>query len=134
MKRLAYGLVLASMAGGAGSAAVHFYRVRHPVSGRDITVPAQEGPNAMLVSGWKTTPAGRHLASGDMILSGQLSPDGKLLAFTNTGYTGHALHIVDLATEKEIATFPWRNPGVDWPLLLTASASSSRAVRATRTA
>ena len=35
-----------------------------------------------------------------------MSPDGKLFAFTNTGYTGHALHIVDLATEKEIATFP----------------------------
>ncbi len=41
-----------------------------------------------------------------MILSGQVSPDGKLFAFTNTGYTHHALHIVDLATEKEIATFP----------------------------
>jgi DNA-binding beta-propeller fold protein YncE len=41
-----------------------------------------------------------------MILSGQVSPDGKLFAFTNTGYTQHALHVVDLATEKEIATFP----------------------------
>jgi len=40
-----------------------------------------------------------------MILSGQVSPDGKLFAFTNTGYTHHALHIVDLATEKEVATF-----------------------------
>ena len=59
----------------------------------------------MLVSGWKTTPAGRHLASGDMILSGQVSPDGTLFAFTNTGYTNHGLHIVDLATEKEIARF-----------------------------
>jgi YVTN family beta-propeller protein len=60
----------------------------------------------MLVSGWKTTPAGRQLESGDMILAGQISPDGKLFAFTNSGYTRHALHIVDLATEKEIATFP----------------------------
>jgi YVTN family beta-propeller protein len=59
----------------------------------------------MLVNGWKTTPAGRQLASGDMILSGQVSPDGTLFAFTNTGYTHHALHLVDLATEKEIATF-----------------------------
>ena len=57
------------------------------------------------MSGWKTTPAGRQLVSGDMILSGQVSPDGKLFAFTNTGYTHHALHIIDLATEKEIATF-----------------------------
>src|SRR5262245_52004705 len=134
MKRLAaFGILVILCAGGVWSA-VENYRVKHPVTGRDITVPGQNGANALLPSGWKTTPAGRQLASGDMILSGQLSPDGKLFAFTNTGYTQHALHIVDLATEKEIATFPWRNPGVDWPLLLTASASSSRAVRATRTA
>src|SRR4051812_26280037 len=40
-----------------------------------------------------------------MILSGQVSPDGKVFAFTNTGYTHHALHLIDLASEKEIATF-----------------------------
>src|SRR5262245_33474651 len=105
MKRLAYALVLVLLAGGTWRAVDNF-RMKHPVSGRDVTVPGQNGPNAMLMSGWKTTPAGRQLASGDMILSGQVSPDGKLFAFTNTGYTRHALHIVDLATEKEIATFP----------------------------
>src|SRR4029077_224413 len=105
MKRLAYAAVLVLLAGGVWRAA-ESYRVKHPVSGRDISVPGSEGSNALLVSGWKTTPAGRQLASGDMILSGQVSPDGKLFAFTNTGYTGHALHIVDLATEKEVATFP----------------------------
>ena len=93
------------LAGGVWTA-VENYRVKHPVSGNDITVPGKSGANAMLVSGWKTTPAGRQLSSGDMILSGQVSPDGKLFAFTNTGYTGHAFHIVDLASEKEIATFP----------------------------
>src|SRR5262249_13507919 len=82
------------------------FRMKHPVSGRDIAIPGQSGANALLVSGWKTTPAGRHLPSGDMILSGQVSPDGKFFAFTNTGYTSHALHIVDLGTEQEIATFP----------------------------
>ena len=41
-----------------------------------------------------------------MILSAQVSPDGQTLAFTNTGYTRHQLHLVDLATEKEIVTFP----------------------------
>lgn len=86
MKRLAYALVLVLLAGGVWRAADSF-RIKHPVSGREITVPGQDGPNAMLVSGWKTTPAGRHLQSGDMILSGQVSADGKLLAFTNTGYT-----------------------------------------------
>jgi DNA-binding beta-propeller fold protein YncE len=105
MKRVSYVLIFVLLAGGAWSAFDSF-RIRHPVSGREITVPGQNGANALLVSGWRTTPAGRQLPSGDMILSGQLSPDGKLFAFTNTGYTHHGLHIVDLATEKEIATFP----------------------------
>jgi YVTN family beta-propeller protein len=105
MKALAYAVALVLVTGGAWNAFDNF-RIKHPVSGREITVPGQNGANALLVSGWKTTPAGRQLASGDMILSGQVSPDGKLFAFTNTGYTRHGLHIVDLATEKEIATFP----------------------------
>jgi YVTN family beta-propeller protein len=105
MKRLACALILVLLAGGTWRAVDNF-RTTHPVSGIDITVPGHNGVNALLVSGWRTTPAGRQLPSGDMILSGQVSPDGTLFAFTNTGYTRHGLHIVDLATEKEIATFP----------------------------
>ena len=104
MNRLAYAVGLMLVGGGVWTAVDNF-RIKHPVTGREITVPGQNGVNAMLVSGWKTTPAGRQLASGDMILSGQVSPDGTLFAFTNTGYTNHGLHIVDLATEKEIARF-----------------------------
>ena len=105
MKRLAAAIVFVLLAGGLWKAADNF-RMKHPASGREIAIPGQNGPNALLVSGWKTTPAGRQLPSGDMILSGQVSPDGTLFAFTNTGYTGHALHIVDLASEKETVTFP----------------------------
>jgi hypothetical protein len=117
MKRLGYTLVLVFLAGGVWKAVDNF-RIKHPVSGLDVTVPGQNGPNALLVSGWKTTPAGRQMASGDMILSGQVSPDGKLFAFTNTGYTQHGLHIVDLVTEKEIATFPMEQ---SWSGLVFAS-------------
>ncbi len=105
MRKFTYAIILLVCAGAAWTAAERF-RMKHPASGQDITIPGQSGADAMLVSGWKTTPAGRHLPSGDMILSGQVSPDGKLFAFTNTGYTRHGLHIVDLATEKEIANFP----------------------------
>ncbi len=105
MKRVAYALILLIFTSAAWTA-VQQYRMKHRASGQEITVPGKDGANALLISGWKTTPAGRQLASGDMILSGQVSPDGKLFAFTNTGYSRHALHIVDLATEKEIATFP----------------------------
>jgi YVTN family beta-propeller protein len=108
MKHFAYAtlFVLLFFLGGGAWNAVDNYHVKHPVSGQEIVVPGQNGPNAMLMSGWTTTPAGRQLPTGDMILSGQVSPDGTLFAFTNTGYTRHALHILDLATEKEIATFP----------------------------
>src|SRR5262245_42987538 len=104
MKRLALTLVFVVMAGTAWSAFTA-YRLKHPASGQEITVPGRSGNDALLVSGWKTTPAGRQLPSGDMILSGRVSPDGRIFAFTNTGYTHHALHLVDLATEKELATF-----------------------------
>ena len=146
MKRLVYVLILVLLGGGAWSAFGSF-RIKHPVSGKEVTVPGQNGPNALLVSGWKTTPAGRQLASGDMILSGQVSPDGKLFAFTNTGYTHHALHIVDLATEKEIATVPmeqaWsglafcsrRQPDLRVERRrLSRSATSSISIAGTRTA
>lgn len=105
MKRLFLSLLLALGVLGAWTAYEQF-KMKHRATGQMISVPGHVGPNAMLVSGWKTTPAGRHIASGDMILSGAVSPDGKLFAFTNTGYTRHQVHIVDLATEKEIATFP----------------------------
>ena len=106
MKRIVFTLLLLTFVVTGAWTAIEQFRMKHPASGQMITVPGHLGPNAMLVSGWKTTPAGRQLASGDMILSGAVSPDGKLFAFTNTGYTRHQVHIVDLATEKEVATFP----------------------------
>ena len=104
MKRPACALVLVLLAGGVWSAVDNF-RIRHPVSNLEVAVPGQNGPNAMLVNGWKTTPAGRQLASGDMILSGQLSPDGKFFAFTNTGYTRHACW--NPATSKMVPLPDW---------------------------
>lgn len=116
MKRFSVVVFILALAAAGAWTAVERYRMKHPASGQSITVPGHSGPNALLVSGWKTTPAGRQLASGDMILSGQVSPDGKLFAFTNTGYTRHQLHVVDLATEKEIATFPMEQSwsGLAW--------------------
>lgn len=114
--RLLAALLLTALFAVAARTVVERYKMKHAATGQPITVPGHNGPNAMLVSGWQTTPAGRHLTSGDMILSGQASPDGKLFAFTNTGYTRHQLHIVDLATEKEIATFPMEQAwsGLAW--------------------
>lgn len=116
MKRISLLLILASVFGAGAWTAVERFQMKHRASGQMITIPGHNGSNAMLVSGWRTTPAGRQLPSGDMILSGQVSPDGKTFAFTNSGYTRHQLHIVDLASEKEIATFPMEQAwsGLAW--------------------
>ncbi len=106
MKRFAIALATLTLIAATAWTAVHRSRMTHPFSGQEITIPGKDGDGVLLPDGWKVTPAGRQLESGDMILSAQVSPDGKLLAFTNSGYTRHQFHIVDLTTEKEIATFP----------------------------
>jgi hypothetical protein len=79
----------------------------HPRSGLPIVTPGADGEGTRLHNGWRITPAGRKsIKTGDMLLGGGISPDGKLLAITNAGFNAHALHIVDLATEQEVATFP----------------------------
>jgi YVTN family beta-propeller protein len=106
MKRFAIAAaVFVSLCVGAFTA-VQRSRMKHPHTGAEITIPGKDGGGVLLPDGWRVTPAGRQLETGDMILSAQVSPDGKTLAFTNSGYTRHQLHLVDLATEKEIATFP----------------------------
>jgi DNA-binding beta-propeller fold protein YncE len=106
MKRLILIAVLAVMAGTFAYTAVQRARMKHPRSGKEITVPGPDGSGALLFNGWKITPAGRSIPAEDMILSGQVSPDGKHFAFTNSGYGRHMLHIVDLSSEKKIAAFP----------------------------
>src|SRR5436853_7814138 len=106
MKRIGFVVFLMIVTAAGALTAVQRARMKHRYSGQEITVPGRDGDGVLLAAGWRITPAGRQLPSGDMILSAQVSPDGKTLAFTNTGYTQHQLHIVDLATEKETATFP----------------------------
>lgn len=104
--RLAITIAIFALITATALTAVQRSRMKHPVSGQEITIPGRDGDGMLLPDGWRVTPAGRQLESGDMILSTQVSPDGKLLAFTNSGYTRHEFHIFDLSTEKEIATFP----------------------------
>jgi DNA-binding beta-propeller fold protein YncE len=106
MKRILIALAVTIVIAAGSWTAVQRSRMKHPHSGQEITVPGRDGAGVLLPDGWRVTPAGRQLESGDMILSAAVSPDGKLLAFTNTGYTRHQFHVVDLDTEKEIATFP----------------------------
>src|SRR5215475_1376960 len=107
MKRVLIALAATIVIAAGSWTAVQRSRMKHPHSGQEITIPGRDGAGILLPDGWRVTPAGRQLESGDMILSAAVSPDGKLLAFTNTGYTRHQFHVVDLASEKEIATFPF---------------------------
>src|SRR5215831_4987906 len=105
MKRVAIAGAILFLVGAGAFTAVQRSRMKHPHSGAEITIPGHDGAGVLLPDGWRVTPAGRQLETGDMILSAAVSPDGKTLAFTNTGYTRHQFHIVDLANEKEVATF-----------------------------
>ena len=95
---------------GLGAAArgplLRFARVTHPVTGQALTVPGKDGQSTLLFNGWKITPVGRPIPTGDFLLGGAISPDGKLLAICNAGYDKHALHIVDITSEKEVAKLP----------------------------
>src|ERR1044071_3057298 len=107
MKLAAIAGAIVFFVGAAAFTAVQRSRMKHPHSGAEITIPGRDGGGVLLPDGWRVTPAGRQLEAGDMILSAAVSPDGKTLAFTNSGYTRHQLHVVDLASEKEIGTFPF---------------------------
>ncbi len=86
------------------SRVVRLARGPHPVSGIPIVTPGPDGDYRILHNGWKIRPAGRHLSCNDLPLGGEISPDGRLVAIPNCGYNRHAVHVLDLEAEKEIAT------------------------------
>src|SRR5438128_929519 len=91
-------------------------RATHPRTGQPIIVPGADGNGTLLFNGWRISPAGRHVFTGDMLLGGAISPDSSTLAIANCGYGPHALHLFDIATEKEIVKLPmgrsWN--GIAW--------------------
>src|SRR5690349_19533124 len=95
---------------------VHLARMIHPVTTAPITVPGDAVDATLLFNGWKISPAGRHIKTGDMLLGSAISPDGSTLAVASAGYNLHALHLVDFATEKEVATVKFEKAwnGVAW--------------------
>ena len=85
---------------------IHPSRTRHPRTGRPLIVPGRDGSATVLHNGWRITPVGRQIETGDMLLGGAISPDGRTLAVVNSGYRANALHLVDLKTEREYARIP----------------------------
>src|ERR1044071_2761775 len=67
--------------------------IRHPKTGAPLVVPGKDGSATLLHNGWRIEPAGRSVQTGDMLMGGALSPDGKLYAIVNAGYNANALHL-----------------------------------------
>lgn len=63
----------------------------------ELPGPMKQGTR--LPNHWVITPAGSHIPVGDLPLNMALSPDGKLLAVTNNGYSRHFISLI--STEKD---------------------------------
>lgn len=70
-----------------------------------------ETGQVLLPNGWKLTPAGRQIPTGDLPLNVQLSASGKLLAVTNNGQSTQSVQLFDPKNEKlldeKILTRSW---------------------------
>jgi hypothetical protein len=72
-----------------------------------VTVMAQvpgkikQTGQVLLPNGWKLSPAGRSLPTGDLPLNIQLSSNGKLLAVTNNGQSTQSVQLVRSAKKRK---------------------------------
>ncbi|MBM3496140.1 MAG: YncE family protein, partial [Armatimonadetes bacterium] len=99
--------VVAAVAGGVAlSVGARRSAIRHPRSGLAVAVPGADGDVTLLHNGWRIQPEGRHIACGDMPLGGAVSPDGKQVLISNCGFGAHAIHLLDVVSEREIARLP----------------------------
>ena len=84
-------------------------------TGSPSTKPAPEAPGTLpgpiagtsqvlLSNGWKLSPAGTATPLGDLPLSLQLSPDGRLAAVTNAGWGPNSVQLLDATTGQVLDT------------------------------
>ncbi len=70
-----------------------------------------------LPNGWRITPAGKPIATiGDMVLNAVVSPDGKVVVVTHSGYQPHGIDVIDVKTRKLIQEIPLKTTwlGLAW--------------------
>jgi YVTN family beta-propeller protein len=110
------GLIALAVGATAIAPYIRSARIVHPKTGKLILTPGADGDSTLLFNGWRISPAGRHIATGDMLLGGAISPDGTTLAIANAGYSAHSLHLIDIASEKELADIPLNKAwnGIAW--------------------
>ena len=62
----------------------------------------------LLPNHYKLTPAGKQIPVGDLPLNMVLSPDGKMLAVTNNGFSRQFVSILDVKSARQVQTLPVR--------------------------
>jgi YVTN family beta-propeller protein len=70
-----------------------------------------------LPNGWRITPAGKAIATiEDMVLNTVVSPDGKIIVATHSGYLPHGIDVIDVKARKLIQQIPLKTTwlGLAW--------------------
>lgn len=70
-----------------------------------------------LPNGWRITPAGKPIASiEDLVLNTVVSPDGKIVVATHSGYLPHGIDVIDVKTRKLVQQIPLKTTwlGLAW--------------------
>ncbi|AXC11400.1 hypothetical protein ACPOL_2064 [Acidisarcina polymorpha] len=70
-----------------------------------------------LPNGWRITPAGKPIATiEDMVLNAVVSPDGKIIVATHSGYLPHGIDVIDVKTRKLVQQIPLKTTwlGLAW--------------------
>ena len=70
-----------------------------------------------LPNGWRITPAGKPIATiEDWVLNAVVSPDGKIVVATHSGYQPHGIDVIDVKTRKLVQQIPLKTTwlGLAW--------------------
>src|ERR1700744_614111 len=92
------------------------------ISARPIGEATQQNPKYIsggfdLPNGWRITPAGKAIATiEDMVLNTVVSPDGKIIVATHSGYLPHGIDVIDVKTRKLVQQIPLKTTwlGLAW--------------------
>src|SRR5579859_886187 len=92
------------------------------ISPRTIGDATQQNPKYIpggfdLPNGWRITPAGKVIATvEDMVLNTVISPDGKTIVATHSGYLPHGIDVIDVKTRKLVQQIPLKTTwlGLAW--------------------
>src|SRR5258706_11872235 len=63
-----------------------------------VLLPGRKADHTLLPNGWRITPAGQHVVTGDLPLRMMLTPDRKHVLVATNGYNEQGLTLLDSAT------------------------------------